>query len=104
MLTSFEGSLKILQELSEKNQRRVDKLEHVCTKQEKEHTARIAELEDQYIVTNIYNADSAILNLILMMTLYRRHLIGIRNWRTGSHMSPQRWYTWGTSWRVQTTG
>lgn len=48
LLESFEGSIRSLCELAEKNQRRVDKLEHVCTKQEKEHIARIRDLENMY--------------------------------------------------------
>lgn len=53
LLESFEGSMRTLQDLSEKNQRRVDKLEHVCLKQEKEHAARIGELEGLYAVSNL---------------------------------------------------
>ena len=41
----------MLQELAEKNKRRVDKLGHVCLKQEKEHTARVGELEGHYSVS-----------------------------------------------------
>lgn len=51
LLESFEDSVKILQELAEKNKRRVDKLGHLCSKQEKEHAARIGELEGHYSVS-----------------------------------------------------
>lgn len=51
LLESFEDSLKVLQELADKNKRRVDKLGHVCLKQEKEHAARIGELEGLYAVS-----------------------------------------------------
>jgi len=54
LLESFEGSMKTLQELADKNQRRVDKLEHVCMKQEKEHSARVGELDSVYTVTPPY--------------------------------------------------
>ena len=50
LLESFEQSAKVLQELAEKNQRRVDKLGHVCLKQEKEHAARIGDLQGLYDV------------------------------------------------------
>ena len=50
-MESFEDSVKILQELAEKNKRRVDKLGHLCSKQEKEHAARIGELEGHYSVS-----------------------------------------------------
>ena len=49
-MESFEGSLKTLRELADKNQRRVDKLEHVCMKQEKENSARVGELDSVYSV------------------------------------------------------
>ena len=51
LLDSFEESIHILQEMADKNQRRVDKLEHVCQKQEKEHAARIKDLEGMYTVS-----------------------------------------------------
>ena len=50
LLESFEYSAKMLQELAEKNKRRVDKLGHVCLKQEKEHAARIGDLQGLYEV------------------------------------------------------
>ena len=50
LLESFEHSVHTLQELSEKNQRKVDKLEHVCTKREEEHRNRIKDLESTYVV------------------------------------------------------
>lgn len=51
LLDSFEESIHILQELADKNQRRVDKLEHVCQKQEKEHATRIRDLDSMYTVS-----------------------------------------------------
>lgn len=51
LLESFENSKKSLQDLAEKNKRRVDKLGHVCLKQEKEHAARIGELDGLYSVS-----------------------------------------------------
>ena len=51
LLESFDGSIRMLQDLAEKNQRRVDKLEHVCLKQEEEHAARIGDLEGLYTVS-----------------------------------------------------
>lgn len=48
LLESFEDSAHVLQELADKNKRRVDKLGHVCLKQEKEHAARLSELEGLY--------------------------------------------------------
>ena len=53
LLESFEESIHVLQELSDKNQRRVDKLEHVCQKQEGQHTSRIKDLESTYTVSLI---------------------------------------------------
>ncbi len=50
LLDSFEDSIKTLRELGERNQRRVEKLEHVCASQEKEHAARLRELEGTYQV------------------------------------------------------
>ena len=50
LLKSFDQSIRILRELAERNQHRVEKLEHVCDKQEKEHGARIRELEATYQV------------------------------------------------------
>ena len=51
LLDSFEGSMRTLHDLAEKNQRRVDKLDHVCLKQEKEHAIRIGELDGLYSVS-----------------------------------------------------
>lgn len=53
LLDTFEHNIHVLGELSDRNQRRVEKLEHVCAKQEKEHNGRIGELETTYRV--IYN-------------------------------------------------
>ena len=55
LLDSFEESIHVLQELADKNQRRVDKLEHVCQKQEKEHASRIKDLESMYTVSLFVN-------------------------------------------------
>ena len=52
LLESFESSMHVLQELAEKNQRRVDKLEHVCTKREEDHRNRIKDLEATYTVSS----------------------------------------------------
>lgn len=51
LLETFEQSIQVLGELAERNQRRVEKLEHVCAKQEHEHNGRIAELEGTYRVS-----------------------------------------------------
>ena len=50
LLHTFQHSIHVLGELAERNQRRVEKLEHVCVKQENEHNGRIAELEGTYQV------------------------------------------------------
>ena len=51
LLDVFQRSIEVLGEQGERNQRRVDKLEHVCAKQENEHNGRIAELEGTYRVS-----------------------------------------------------
>ena len=48
LLDVFQHSIHMLAEVSERNQRRVEKLEHVCTRQEMEHNGRIRELEGTY--------------------------------------------------------
>ena len=50
LLESFQDSIHQLGELAERNHRRVVKLEQVCVRQEKEHTARIRDLESTYQV------------------------------------------------------
>lgn len=50
LLHIFQHSIHVLGELAERNQRRVEKLEHVCAKQESEHNGRISELEGTYQV------------------------------------------------------
>ena len=66
LLDSFEESIHVLQELADKNQRRVDKLEHVCQKQEKEHASRIKDLESMYTVSLFVN----------MSAVYTLHMFG----------------------------
>ncbi|XP_064403702.1 exocyst complex component 5-like [Halichondria panicea] len=48
LLESFEASMHVLEDLTEKNQRKVDKLEHVCVKREEEHRNRIKDLDSTY--------------------------------------------------------
>ncbi len=50
LLESFEASMHVLEDLTEKNQRKVDKLEHVCVKREEEHRNRIKDLDSTYSV------------------------------------------------------
>lgn len=50
LLDTFQRSMHTLEELAGRNQRRVEKLEHVCAKQENEHNGRIGELERTYRV------------------------------------------------------
>ena len=50
LLDIFQRNIHNLGELAERNQRRMEKLEHVCAKQEKEHNGRIGELEGTYRV------------------------------------------------------
>lgn len=54
LLDSFEVSMGVLQELAEKNQRRVEKLEHVCLKNEEEHRNRVKDLESTYGVHHLH--------------------------------------------------
>ena len=56
--------MRTLQELAEKNQRRVNKLDHVCLKQEKEHANRVGELEGLYSVR-----EDLLLLLVITSTL-----------------------------------
>lgn len=50
LLNTFKESIETLKELSNRNQRRVEKLEQVCSQQEREHEARIRELDRLYTV------------------------------------------------------
>lgn len=50
LLNTFKESIDTLKELSNRNQRRVEKLEQVCSQQEREHEARIRELDHRYTV------------------------------------------------------
>ena len=50
LLNTFKESIDTLKELSNRNQRRVEKLEQVCSQQEREHEARIRELDRLYTV------------------------------------------------------
>ncbi len=45
--------MHVLEDLTEKNQRRVDKLEHVCVKREEEHRNRIKDLDSTYSVGDL---------------------------------------------------
>ena len=53
LLESFEASMHVLEDLTEKNQRRVDKLEHVCVRREEEHRNRIKDLDSTYSVSDL---------------------------------------------------
>eukprot|EP00731_Ephydatia_muelleri_P036541 Em0274g6a len=48
LLRSFQTSMVVLKELAEKNERRVEKLEQVCSKQQKEHAVKLKDLEGIY--------------------------------------------------------
>lgn len=50
LLRSFQTSMVVLKELAEKNERRVEKLEQVCSKQQKEHAVKLKDLEGIYAV------------------------------------------------------
>jgi len=50
LLSTFKESIAALKEMSNRNQRRVDKLEQVCSQQEREHEARIRDLDHRYTV------------------------------------------------------
>ena len=50
LLKSFQSSMAVLKELAEKNERRVEKLEQVCSKQQREHAVKLQELEGIYAV------------------------------------------------------
>ena len=50
LLNTFKESIETLKEMSNRNQRRVEKLEQVCSQQEREHEARIRELDHLYTV------------------------------------------------------
>ena len=52
LLDLFQHNIHMLGELADRNQRRVEKLEHVCAKQENEHNGRIGELEGTYQVSS----------------------------------------------------
>ena len=51
LLNTFKQSIETLKELSNRNQRRVEKLEQVCNQQERDHEARIRELDRLYTVS-----------------------------------------------------
>ena len=51
LLSCFENSIASLKELADKNERRVEKLEKVCQRQEREHSARIKDLENTHQVS-----------------------------------------------------
>ena len=51
LLNTFKQSIETLKELSNRNQRRVEKLEQVCSQQERDHEARIRELDRLYTVS-----------------------------------------------------
>ncbi len=60
----------VLEELTEKNQRRVEKLEHVCSKREEEHKNRIKDLESTYTVRYNFFEDGFF--LFILFILYTR--------------------------------
>jgi len=53
LLKTFKDSIAALKEMSNRNQRRVDKLEQVCSQQEREHEGRIRDLDHRYTVSII---------------------------------------------------
>ena len=62
LLNTFKESIATLKEMSNRNQMRVDKLEQVCSQQEREHEARIRDLDHRYTVR---------LNIIIEFDLYK---------------------------------
>ena len=50
LLESFESSLSLINDLADKMQKRVEKLEFLCSKQEKDHADRVKLLEPTFQV------------------------------------------------------
>ena len=50
LLESFQNSLSLLYDLGDKIQKRVEKLEFLCAKQEKDHAGRVKQLEPMFQV------------------------------------------------------
>ena len=56
LLESFDNSLALINDLTEKVQKRVDKLEFLCAKQERDHADRVKQLEPTFQVCwSLYN-------------------------------------------------
>lgn len=51
LLDSFQNSLSLLYELGDKIQKRVEKLEFLCVKQERDHAGRVKQLEPMFQVS-----------------------------------------------------
>lgn len=58
LLRSFQTSMVGLRELAEKNERRVEKLEQVCSKQQREHAVKLKDLEGIYAVRTLVDVSS----------------------------------------------
>lgn len=104
LLNTFKESIETLKELSNRNQRRVEKLEQVCSQQEREHEARIRELDRLYTVRNpIENLCTSVFITVKFKLSPSRKLLGTsRSWKTGLHMLQLRWSTLVTNWRALT--
>lgn len=53
LITSLQVSLDHLQDLNDKIHKRVEKLEFVCAKQERDHIGRVRELEPMFHVSRM---------------------------------------------------
>lgn len=56
LLGSFQSSLSLLYDLSDKIQKRVEKLEFLCAKHERDHAGRVKQLEPMFQVGWYYSS------------------------------------------------